>query len=214
MTSTTRVNGVVQNDSVLIYCAETESLFNNDAIRQQFMNVLDSSNASDPDPENRHERYFLILQDTVAPGAKPYLYIMPRQPGADVCQAGELNMPDIPLPWPNTKILAYGHDHTSTNLVTKCKNADGTYKTDPLTGNPMELPHVNRASTPDWDQFRIINDPVVDSTYQRKGWLPMPSFVIDKVRIYTMRNADSPGDETKSGNLITWGFGRCKWPRR
>ncbi|MDP9177909.1 MAG: hypothetical protein M3O61_09540 [Gemmatimonadota bacterium] len=214
MISTTRVNGVVHSDSVLIYCSETESILNGETVRQMMMALLDSSNAADPVPENRHERYYLILQDTVTPGAKPYLYIMPRQPGADVCQAGELNMPDVPLPWPNTKILAYGHDHTSAGEVTKCKNEDGTFKIDPLTGDTLVFPHVNGASISDWDQFRIVNDPVENATYQNKGWLPMPSFVIDKVRMYTMRITDSEGDETKPGNLITWGYGRCKWPRR
>ena len=214
MTSTTRVNGVVQNDSVLIYCLETESLLNNDQIRQQLMAVFDSSNADDPDPENRHERWFLVLQDTVTPGAKPYLYIMPLQPGADVCQTGEMVMPDIPLPWPNTKIIALGHDHTSAGLTTRCKNEYGQYETDSITGDTLVFEHVFGASTRDWRPFRVFNDPAQNTPFQNKGWLPLKSFVIDKTRMYTMRNTDLPGDETKSGNLITWGFGRCKWPRR
>lgn len=91
------------------------------------MNLLDSSDAYNPEPQDRVERLYLILKDTVTPGAKPYLYVMPLQGGADACATDSLNMPDIPLPWPNRKILGYGHTHVAAGFILKCKNDDGTY---------------------------------------------------------------------------------------
>jgi hypothetical protein len=206
MTSRTRVNGVEHTDSVTIYCIETEPLLNSDMVRQQLLALLVSSHANDSDPANRVERRFLILKDTVTPGSAPYLYFFPRDPSASVCNTGPQTLPDIPLPWPNRKVLAHGHDHLSEpNISVQCTDS---------TGMTYVAKTVDGASTDDWEFTNLVNNPAQNPTYQQIGWLPMSGFIIDKHNVFVMRPGQSAGSEHQTGNKFRWDKGLCAWPKR
>lgn len=204
-----RVNGVEHSDDITIYCAESESLLNNDMVRQQMLADLDSSNAASSDYTQRSERYFLVLQDTVATGATPYLKIYPHLPSDDVC----FDSTFIPLPAnlpANTKIVAHGHDHPSEpNISVMCKDSTGA-STIPATT-------VYGADQGDRDWADRVNK-FVNPT--------MPEYIIDKHNVYVLRPGQSLGQEHDPGNQFNWDglsktpndttrfLRRCGWPKR
>ena len=111
MRSDTRVNGTSQTDEVTIYCSDSLAILNADLVRQGLMSVNDSSGyPSKPLFADRVERMFLILQDSVTPGAEPYLWYFPKSPSADVCSVGDLYLNWSSRP-ANTRVLAGGHAH-------------------------------------------------------------------------------------------------------
>jgi hypothetical protein len=205
MTSLTRINGVEHTDTATIYCWETEPLLNFDKVRQGLLAVLDSSHAGDSNPLNRYELQFLILKDTVTPGAEPYLFIMPKSPSANVCWTNAF-MPAIADLPPNTRIVAQGHDHPSEpNITVNCKDK---------SGNSFSGKTANGAEKPD----RVFADSVNSATkypeYAAKGWQPMPSFVIDKHNLFRQLPGQKLGKEKKGSNKVKWDKGFCAWPKR
>jgi hypothetical protein len=212
MTSRTRVNGVEHQDSVVVYCT-ADTLLNTDSVRQALLALLDSSNAYDSDYQNRTERYFLILQDTVSPGAKPYIYFYSTFPTADVSQT-KTELPTVTY-FANTKVLAHGHSHPSEpNQSVTCHDSDTGELVVDENGNPITQKTVDGADKYDWQWTNTVNNPALNPTYAAKGWLPMPGFIIDKHNVFTLRPGQSLGDEHNSGNKFPFGNGRCKWPRR
>jgi hypothetical protein len=212
-TSAVRVNGVEHDDSITLYCSESEPLLNNDLIRQQLLAVLDSSNANNPDPLQRHERYFLILKDTVTPDAEPYLLIYQRGEN-DVCFATTSIPPPSWLP-PNTRILAHGHDHPSEpNQNVMCVDSTGAATIPGKT--------VNGADQGDRDWANRVNDTTANPI-KNTGWLPMSGYIIDKHNVFVLRPGEKVGDEHNAGNKFNWdGLSptdgrtarRCKWPKK
>ena len=206
--TTARVNGVEHSDDVTLYCSESEPLLNNDLVRQQMMADLDSSNAASSDYTQRSERYFLVLQDTVAPGATPYLKIYPHLPSDDVCFDSTF------IPYPanlpaNTKIVAHGHDHPSEpNISVMCKDSTGA-STIPATT-------VYGADQGDRDWADRVN-----TLYPT-----MPGYIIDKHNVYVLRPGQSLGHDHDPGNQFNWDglsktpndatrfLRRCGWPKR
>ena len=190
---------------------------NNDMVRQGLMAVLDSSNADDPNPANRHERAFLVVQDTLTPGSKPYIFILPKHPWADVCDPGLIDMPDIPFAGTlqGHKILAHGHDHPSppNAMVGPCTDATGNTIKD-RDGVPLQFPAADGPSIEDWEWMDRVNSPTENPAYHVKGWLPMPSMVMDKLRLMMMRPGSTSGSEKAPGNTFHWKYGKCAWPKR
>ena len=227
--TTARVNGVEHSDDVTIYCSESEPLLNNDLVRQQMMAVLDSSDAYNSNLMARKEREFFIVQDTVTPGAKPHLMILPVNDSADECNIGK--DPIMPTPSavpPNTRILAWGHDHPTeaTDSVTpgarlgSCRDESGRY-------NPFLAPTMlEGASKEDRDATDRWNNPAINPDAYAAGWLPMPSFIIDYHQVYMLRPGQKLRDEKLAGNKISWDRRypnqddtitlprRCGWPKR
>lgn len=212
--SRVRVNGVEHTDSVTIYCADTEPLLNNHLVRQQMLAALDSSHADNPDPLQRSERYFLILRDTVTPGAEPYLQIYPHLPTDDVCGAAAF-IPSLAALPANTRILAHGHTHPSEpNITVMCRDSSGA-ATIPATT-------VDGASVFDRAWASRVNDPT-GNPLANTGWLPMPGFIIDKHNVFVQRPGAAPGAERAAGNIFNWdglppiaaGLSlRCRWPKK
>lgn len=206
MTSTTRVNGVEHTDSVMIYCVETEPLLNYHAVRQGLLAMLDSSNAQNPDPALRSERSFFVLQDTVTPGAVPYIQILPRQPTDNVCQFDIGPNLYVPLPWSNRKVLAWGHDHPSEPGVdVTCTNSNGT-----VTGTGTT---VDVATADDWEVANDYNDSLKNPGFAYKGWLPESGLIIDLHKLMVLRPGQAGGSETAAGNAFNWDRGLCAWPK-
>ena len=224
-----RVNGVEHEDAITLYCSESEPLLNNDLVRQQMMAALDSSNAYNANLLARKEREFFIVQDTVTPGAKPYVMVLPANPDADECNIG--STPVMPTPSavpPNTKILAWGHDHPyeASDTVTPgarlgmCRDESGRF-------NPFQAPTMlEGASKYDRDATDNWNNPAVNQGAAAAGWLPMPSFIIDYHQVYVLRPGQNLRDEKLAGNKISWDRHypnqddtitlprRCGWPKR
>jgi hypothetical protein len=217
-----RVNGVEHDDAVTLYCAESEPWLNNDLVRQQMLATLDSSNGLSSNQMVRRERQFFILQDTVTPGAIPYLKILPESPGADMCRA----TPTMPTPQsvpPNTRVVAWGHDHPfeasedSTQTWGLCHDDAGRLQ----TGHMQEGASPDDRTTTD-----IYNDPAANPGAAAAGWLPMPSFIIDYHMVYVLRPGQKLGDELAPGNKFNWDGlyptlndptrtpRRCGWPKR
>lgn len=202
-----RVNGVEHDDDITIYCAESEALLNNDVLRQQLLSALDSSNANDPDYHNRFERFFFVFQDTVTPGAMPYLVFTPHQPTDDVCHVETPVLPGPALLPPNTKFLGTGHDHPSESFtVVKCRDSNGNQTIPQST--------VYGASKADIKEERRVN-------------LSYPNavqFIIDKHNVYLVRPGATLGDEHLTGNEFSWDGlmpprddrlrRRCGWPKK
>lgn len=168
--------------------------------------VLDSSNATNPDPALRSERTFFVLQDTLTPGAAPYIQILPRQPQDNVCDFNLGPHLSLPLPWTNRKVLAWGHDHPSEpNIEVQCTNADGTV-TDTATT-------VDVATREDWKVARNYNDSTKNAGFASKGWLPGPGLLMDLHKLMVLRPGQAEGSETAAGNAFTWDRGLCAWPK-
>lgn len=222
-TSQVRVNGVSHSEDITLYCSESEPLLNNDLVRQQMRGALDSSQAWSTNALALNERQFLVVQDTVTPGAMPHLMILPRDPTADECNG----TPQTPTPAsvpPNTRILAWGHTHpfeasdsNPTMRLAFCKDAAGR-----LGAKTME----EGASKEDRQATNAFNDPAFNQTTQAAGWLPMPSFIIDIHNVYVLRPGQALGDELNAGNKFSWDsfyktptdttrtLRRCGWPKR
>lgn len=206
MTSTTRVNGVVHTDSVTIYCTETEPLLNHHTIRQGLLAVLDSSNASNPDAALRSERMYFVLQDTVTAGAPPYIQILPRGPNDNVCEFHLAQHLSVPTPWPNRKVIGWGHSHPSEpGQSVECTNSDGT-----IVGSGWTLDH---ASPEDWIVADNYNNAQRNPGFASNGWLPGSGSIIDLHRFMMLRPGQGGGDETAAGNAFVWDRGRCAWPK-
>jgi hypothetical protein len=206
MSSLARVNGVQHTDTVTVYCVETEPLLNHHKVRQGLLTVLDSSNATNPDPASRSERTFFVLQDTLTPGAAPYIQILPRQPQDNVCAFNLGPHLSLPLPWANRKVLAWGHDHPSEpNIDVPCTSADGTV-TDTATT-------VDVATLEDWKVARNYNDSTKNAGFASKGWLPGPGLLMDLHKLMILRPGQAEGSEAAAGNAFTWDRGLCAWPK-
>jgi hypothetical protein len=213
--SNARVNGVVHEDSITVYCAESDSLMNNDKVRQQLLAVLDSSHAASSTQGDRFELYFFVLQDTTAPSTKPYLFVFPRAPGADVCESSA----PVPKPAeapPNTRIIAYGHDHPSEpNAGLLCR--------DSVSGSYFAI-SSDGASPDDRLASDSVNSPTFNPTAQAAGWLPLSQYIIDKHNVFVLRPGQRLGQERDPGNMFNWDGltptdpvrtkGRCRWPKR
>lgn len=204
--SRVRVNGVEHYDELALYCAESEPLLNNDKLRQQLLSALDSSNANDPDFHNRVERYFFVLQDSVTPGAQPYLAFTPRQPTDDVCYATTPSLPAPLLP-PNTKVLGFGHEHPSESfVVVKCRDQDGN----------QTIPRTTA--------YGASNTDIVEQRRFNAVYPNAVQFIIDKHNVYIVRPGANLGDEHLTGNEVSWDGlmpprddrlrRRCGWPKK
>lgn len=208
-----RVNGVAREDSVSVYCYEVDAALNSDSVRQGLLALLDSSNAGSSNYQDRTERFFLLLKDTVTPGAQFYLRIFPKFPGADVCATrSEMTLPSQ-LP-PNTRVYLHGHDHPSEpNKLVHCKDSLGNYYVD---RNNQKIPFktVDGADPEDREWADSVNSPTANAPYAARGWLPMPGLTIDKHNVFMLRPGEKLGDEVKSGRKFNWDKGRCKWPKR
>lgn len=149
MTSKARVNGLEHVSTVTVYCADTIALFNNDLVRQGMLATLDSSGVFTATLNSRTERVFFVLLDTVAAGATPYVAIQPKLPKADVCQVGD-SIPHFSSRPPNTKVLAWGHDHMGeSGQLIWCKDEQGQYEMDP-NGNPIFSEIALGVTIDDW----------------------------------------------------------------
>lgn len=175
--------------------------------------VLDSSHSTDPLQTHRKERGFLVVQDTVTPGAEPYLTILPQDPSANVCDAKPA-LPSAQLLPNNVRVLAWGHDHPSEpNIDVVCGFG---------TGHVFTSTTVNGASPEDWAAADTLNK--VGVATWPAGWFPMPGYIVDKHNVFVLRPGQLPGQERNSGNMFNWDGltprdattspRRCGWPKR
>lgn len=215
--SRVRVNGVEHVESVTIYCSESETLLNNDLVRQQMLAVLDSSNAWSTNQAQVVERWFYIVLDESLPGSKPYVITFPRGPNDDIC-SGNAVVPTPSMVPPNTRVLAWGHDHPfdpATTPFVVCRDNNGRLN----AFTPAE-----GASPEDRISADSVNSPTFNPAAQNAGWLPMSSFIIDMHNVYVLRPGGKAGEERNTGNMFNWdglkptdpttAAGRCRWPKR
>lgn len=213
MTSRTRVNGVEHRDSVTVYCSDTIPMFNSDSVRQGLMAVLDSSGVFTRPTQYRIERIFFILQDTVTPGAKPFIYLIPTLPHADACQAGDQPYPSFSDRPPNTKVLAWGHDHIGDpgEPIWCIDERTGVYQIDPRTGAPIFSEIAPGATYDDWKMVWERNQPN-DPNYLGA---PINHFIIRPHDVITLRPGQMPNSAVSlPANVKKWEKGRCAWPKR
>ena len=137
-------------------------------------------------------------------------------------------MPTPSVVPPNTKILAWGHDHPSeaTDTVTAgarlgvCRDKAGRL-------NPFKSTTMGEgASQEDRDATDSWNNPAINPDANAAGWLPMPSFIIDYHYVYVLRPGQKLGNELRVGNKFSWDGKypnpddtitlprRCGWPKR
>lgn len=208
MGTLTRVNGVQHTDSVTVYCLDSVPLFNNHKIRQGLLAALDSSHVNQP--LEQVERLFFIVQDSVTPGAEPYVYIFPQLPGADACRAAGWNdPPDFSNRPANTKLLAWGHTHPAIGTVTFCLDRNGQVQKDPEGNDALQF-HFPGVSEGDKTQFQIRNDP---SYVDYAG--PVFDIIIDPQQLWIMKPTQLPNSANNlSANHPTWKLGQCAWPKR
>jgi hypothetical protein len=211
--ATARVNGVEHSDDITIYCTESEPILNSDSVRQQMLAVLDSSQSMDPEQTHRKEQGFLVVQDTVTPGAQPYLLILPKDPSANVCDANPA-LPNAQFLPANTRVLAWGHDHPSEpNIDVACRDSIGGF---------FIASTSNGASSDDWKAAKKLNIGGVPTW--PTGWFPMSGYIIDKHNVFILRPGQLFGQEHDLGNMFNWDgltprdttvyARRCGWPKR
>jgi hypothetical protein len=200
MLSDTRVNGTYQTDEVTIYCSDTLAILNADLVRQGLMSVNDSSGYKMPLYADRAERKFLILQDSVKPGAEPYLWYFPKSPAADVCSVGDLYLDWSSRPT-NTRVIATGHAHDANPGDTViCKR--------PTTGEMYQAVVGPGASPPDWTWLRLVQG--------KSGALPsLKEYVVKGNEVLVLDLSKGEGSELLPGGSFVWPVkGRCIWPKR
>lgn len=204
MLSDTRVNGTYQTDEVTIYCSDTMAILNADLVRQGLMSVNDSSGyPSKPLFSDRAERKFLILQDSVTPGAEPYLWYFPKSASADVCSVGDLYLTWSSRP-ANTRVLAAGHAHDADE-------GDTVICHDVNTGAPYITTVDPGASRQDWMWLRLANAPGLNPGTV----LPLKEYIVKGNEVFVMDLSKGPGSELKPGGSFRWPVkGRCIWPKR
>jgi hypothetical protein len=152
---------------------------------------------------------YFILQDTVTPGAVPFVRIFPQLPGADGCRAaGWREPPDFSDRPANTKILAWGHTHPAR--FSFCLDSTGQTIKD-RNGNDELFFHPPGISPGDISQFDKRNDP---NRYPQYAG-PVFHFVIDPDRLWIMK----PYQLSQAANLLpanhpAWSTGQCAWPKK
>jgi len=210
MRSDTRVNGTYQTDAVSIYCTDTMAILSNDFVRQGLMSVNDSSGYPSHPLEDRIERAFLIVQDTVTPGAEPYVWFFPTSSTADVCQVGASFIDFRPRP-PNTRVIGSGHAHVAEpNDIVVCRDSTGQVKHD-ANGNIIYGSVLPGASGPDWDWLKLVNV----SGLNPGTALPLKEFVVKGNEVQVLDPTKDQGSELLPGGSFTWPkTGRCTWPKR
>ena len=127
--------------------------------------------------------------------------------------------PPMPRPAvapPNTRILAWGHDHPSEpNIDVACRDSTGAF----YIGTT-----ANGASPDDRIAADNVNSSTSNPTAATAGWLPMSGIIIDKHNVFIMRPSAALGSEQNAGNKFNWdGLDptdptrtprRCGWPKR
>jgi hypothetical protein len=203
MKANTRVNGTDQTDEVTIYCKDTIAVMNNDLIRQGLMAANDSSGYPQKPLDQRRERAFLLLQDSVTPGAEPYLFFFPLSPDASICSPGEpyLNLSNRPA---NTRVLGGGHTHVVEpgTQVDKCVDMFGVEHTGKARAG---------ASNGDWGWVHAMNIPNLNPGTV----LPLKEYIVKGTQIEVLDPSKNPGSELLSTGRVWQPLtGRCVWPKR
>lgn len=210
MTSDTRVNGTYQTGDVLVYCADTAAILNNDLVRQGLMAVNDSSGYPSRPTENRVERSFLILQDSLTPGAEPYVWFFPQSPNANICTVGAANIDFRDRP-SNTRVLGGGHAHVlPTDEFVVCLDPSGQPKRD-AAGNIIAANTLPGASDEDWNWVKLLNTPGLNPGTV----FPFKEYIVRGNEVLVLDPSKEKGSELQSGGAFRWPVtGRCTWPKR
>lgn len=210
MNSDTRVNGTYQSGDVSVYCADTAAVLNNDFVRQGLMAVNDSSGYPSRPVETRVERAFLIVQDSVTPGAEPYIWFFPQSPNANICTVGTDYIDFSGRP-SNTRVLGGGHAHAANpDEVIVCLDASGQPKRD-SAGNIIGGTVLPGASEPDWNWVKLQNTPGLNPGTV----FPFKEYVVKGNEVLVLDPSKDMGSELQSGGAFKWPMtGRCTWPKR
>ena len=148
-----------------------------------------------------------ILQDTVTPGAMPYVDIKPSTVTSDGCQHRPPHFNDRPA---NTKLLGWGHTHPNEFETTYCKDtlAWTDWQRDSL-GTPIEYTHLPGASEADVDMAFKRTDP----TYEYYAG-PMDHFIITPrfLRIIKPSRQLRKAVWNLPANNPSVYKGKCAWP--
>lgn len=210
MLSDSRVNGTYQTDAVSIYCLDTLPILNNDLVRQGAMAVNDSSGYPSKPESDRIERAFLIVQDSITPGAEPYIWFFPKANQADICTVGDPFINFAPRP-ANTRVLGGGHAHAvDAGEYIVCKDSTGQIRTD-SAGNMLAGRVEVGGSTQDWTWLKLVNTPGLNPGTV----LPMKEYIVKGNEILVLDPSKSRGSELLSSNQYHWKkSGRCAWPKR
>lgn len=204
---TARANGVVHVDSTEIFCADSMPVLNHVNVRKGMQTALfDSAGYPNRHKNDRVEFTFFIVQDTVTPGAQPYVDIKPSTITSDGCGNDPPHFNQRP---PNTKLLAWGHTHPNEFEDTFCKDSTGLDWQRDSAGNPIEFTHFPVASTDDLDMAFDRSNP---SYPYFVG--PIDHFIVtpDVLRIIKpsrqLRNATNklPANNPRVRK------GKCAWP--
>ena len=210
MDTQSRVNGTYQSDGVSIYCRDTLTVLNSDGVRQGLMAVNDSSGYPSKPETDRVERAFLIVQDSVTPGAEPYVWFFPKAANADGCQVGDsfLDWSGRPV---NTRVLAGGHAHAfNPGDIVVCKDSTGQVKRD-KDGNIIFGTVQLGASTFDWNHLRFVNIPNLNPGTV----LPIKEYAVKGNEVLILDPSKPEGSEQLPGGSFIWPTkGRCAWPKR
>lgn len=206
---TARANGVVHVDSTEVFCADSIPYLNHVAVRKGLRAALDSSGYPNDNPLVRAERYFFIVQDTVTPGATPYVLIRPKRPTADPCFARE------PYPFSDrpagTKLLAWGHTHPSEGEYVVCTLSDGTFEN--LNGVPIAEKIDIGVSRGDWQTSQNFNEPG-HPDYKGPQYGPLYQLVVTPSTLFFIKPWQQLPNAPNllNGNRPRLKTGKCAWP--
>lgn len=191
-----RVNGVEREDSVAVNCALGDSLLDFAVSRRAYLDAVAATNASAPNPNDRVERVFAIVE---YPGPPAYLdAFLVATSVANRCEAiwvGAIT--------PNTgvgKVRAYVHTHPTSQGVTvfTCPGGNQQYRAGP------------GLSPRDDSAMKVVNKQITDN-FTSSGWAPVPFYVIDNEWVYRLKPGQPVAASRKPPNAWKWKGGRCAW---
>ena len=197
LVETARANGVIHTDSLTVQCATGDPLLDQIVLRNGAVDAINSTNAFDPDPDERIEQVFALVVDSRIPS--PHLNVVHiRTISADRCNSSWKYL----LPSDNLgRVLAYFHTHpTAVGESYSCPNKPGA-----VAGAGLSI---------DDDIARnVVNSRIsTDSDFQQAGWQPVPWYAIDKHNVYRLPPGAPLSASTTPSNTFA-ATGRCKWLR-
>lgn len=204
---TARANGVQHLDSVEIYCPDSMPLLNHIAVRRGMRTALfDSAGYPNKSPNDRVEHAFFILQDTVTPGAMPYVDIKPATVTSDGCGVDPPHFNQRP---PNTKVLAWGHTHPNEFEDSFCKDSNGLDWKRDAAGNPILFTHLPGASDADVNMAYDRADP---SSPYYVG--PIDHFIVSPYALRIIKPSRQMRNAVNklAANNPRVKTGKCAWP--
>jgi hypothetical protein len=197
LTSVTRVNGVSHTDSVCVQCSVTDpqgaipdSILNLQVVRTAMMQLADSTNGHDPNPNLRREQVAVVIRDNSTGQVTVYTQL---QDSSKQCLSWW--RPITPAELSNTEIvLAYIHTHPI--VAGERIRCDATHST-------------NRNPAPSDSDIVARNNVNSRADYIAAGWAP-DWYVVSMDGVFKM---DATNSRRSQNSVAEWYHGLCAWVR-